>query len=573
MAAALREILAEYGFALDTSQIESADSIVDGLGDKLASFGKWVAAAFAVGKVVDFSKQLINTADHINDTAQRLGVGTDELQAWQYAAKLSGIEADEFASSLQRLGSGIAEAASGAGNAKTFRKLGVDLKNADGSLKSSIQVFEEAGLAIGQLQNPTEAAGLAADLFGKQYARLLPLFREGPQGIAKLKKEFQDLGGGLSSDFIEHAAEFNDDLDKLSVIGTSLGGQVLGPLLPLITKLAEGIASFGRALAGTSKETDALSVYGRAYGGIVRIVAQAVSGVGKFSNGMKFASRIARVLVEPLLDIEDFLVFLAGGDSVLGDWVDENFGKGSAEKVRGFFGGLVKGIDNTVFKVEWLAGKIAEFGVGAVLAAGDVESAFLRIPASLQAAFDAMWNAVIDDAAAAVTKLGGAVKKLPGFADTGNSLEAAGSVLGNAPKRTGGLGELAQLQADDVKRHAAGGFLLGGIKAALEPKAPADLAAAAAAAQANANALATFVQATVAARQAHAMGAPGNAAQATASAPPQWIVDVQAPTKIEVNVPPGADADLTKRVGDATKKASTQANNDLAATLAASTTG
>lgn len=568
---ALREILAEYGFNIDTSNVQAADSIVESMGDRLLSVGKWVASAFAVGKILDFGKQLIDTADNLSDTSQRLNVSTDDLQAWHYAAKLNGVEADELNSSIQRLGASLADAAKGGGQAKAFKDLGVDLENTDGSLKSSIQVFEEAGVAIGAIADPTKAAGYAADLFGKQYARLLPLFKQGPEGLAKLRKEFEELGGGISAEFIKNAADFNDQIDKLKVVGTSLGSQALGPLVPLVVSLGEGVLSFAAALAGTSKSSDILSLIGRAYGGIVRTVLQLVSGFGKFSNGMKTANRIARVLIEPFLTLEDFLVFLAGGDSVIGDWVDENFGSGTTSKVRALFGSIASGVDNTILNLGWLAKKIIDLGAGAVLVAGDIRDGFLAIPAGIHAAFDTMWNAVIADAASAARRIGAVVKALPGQEDFGLSLEGLGAALAQKPKQMGGAAELAQLQADRTLRYAASARLVSGAHSFLDG--PSGGKFDGAAAQAQADAILSLAKATVATQAGHAgPGKPAAVAQGPAG-PAQWLVDVQAPTKIDVHVPPGTDADMAKRVGDATAKGTARANNDLSATLAAATAG
>lgn len=569
---ALREILAEFGFGIDTSQLESADSLVDGMGDKLLSFGKWVAAAFAVKAVVDFTKGLIDTADHLNDTAQRLNVSTDELQQWQYAAKLNGIEADELTGSLQRLQGGIADAAAGAGQAKAFKDLGVDLKNTDGTLKNTAQVFEETGLAIGALPDQTKAAGLAANIFGKSYSRLLPLFRQGPAGIAQLKKQFADLGGGLSSDFIQNAADFNDQIDTLTIAGRGLASEVLAPLLPTLVDLAKETVGFGRALAGTSKETGTLALIGRSIGNIVRTFLRGGPATSAFNAGLRTAGALARVLVEPLLDIEDFLVFLAGGDSVLGDWVDETFGPGTTKKIQAAFQEFSDGLDKTEYSVRELVGIFLAFGLTAEHVAGDVKSALLSIPLEVAAAFEQMWNQILDDASNAVQRLGRFVKELPGQGDRGADIDGAGLRL-KGGKNFGAQGAVAQANADDLLRHVQEGVLAARIpQIAGGGAAPKDQAAMLAAVQAQANSLLELARATAQHSTGHGPAAPAaQAASAPGAAP--WLVQIQAPTKVDVHVPPGTDADLAKRAGDGSAKGVTKANNDLSATIAAVTGG
>lgn len=572
---ALREILAEYGFNIDTTNIAAADSLVDGMGDKLLSFGKWVAGAFAVKAVVDFTKGLIDTADNLSDTSQRLNVGTDDLQAWYYAAKLNGVEADELNSSIQRLGASLADAAKGGGQAKAFKDLGVDLENTDGSLKSSIQVFEEAGVAIGAIADPTKAAGYAADLFGKQYARLLPLFKQGPEGIAKLKKEFQELGGGLSVDFIQNAAEFNDQIDTLSIAGRGLASEVLAPMLPILVDLGKAGVGFARALTGTSKASDTLSLLGRSLGNIVRTFLRGGPATSAFSAGLRLGGKFARLLVQPLLEIEDFLVFLAGGDSVLGDWVDETFGAGTRAKIQRAFQTFADGLDRTEYSVRELVTMFVGLGISAVSTSNKVKSAFLAIPLAIGVAFEQMWNSILDNAADAIVRLGRLIKAIPGYQQSGDMLEGAGENLkGQKSHQAAGAAAQAQANAvlDQAKLSAFARQFSQTMGLGAKPTAGVDPAAAA---QAQANAVLALAQATVAAQKSsHAPGAPGATAAAQASGPPTWLIEgIKVDAKTVVNVPPGTDAETAKGVGDASNAGTRRAVNDLSATLAAATPG
>jgi hypothetical protein len=52
-----------------------------------------LGSAAALGGLTRMVKGALDAADDINDLATKLGLGTTELQSFQYAAKLSGIEA------------------------------------------------------------------------------------------------------------------------------------------------------------------------------------------------------------------------------------------------------------------------------------------------------------------------------------------------------------------------------------------------------------------------------------------------------------------------------------------------
>src|SRR5262245_21045484 len=55
---------------------------------------KGALAAFSVGAVVGFSKNLINVADNINDLSKKFGISTEALSTWRLVAEKSGTDLD-----------------------------------------------------------------------------------------------------------------------------------------------------------------------------------------------------------------------------------------------------------------------------------------------------------------------------------------------------------------------------------------------------------------------------------------------------------------------------------------------
>jgi hypothetical protein len=191
---AYREVLALFGFEVETEELEKAEGIVGQFTDKLLDVGKAIVAAFAVDAVVDFGKELIDQADELREAGIALGVVPQHLQQLEFAASTAGIEVGELRATLQKFNRTAAQSAEGKGAASAFKKLGIEIKNQDGTIKSSGELFESAGIAISQIENPVERAGVAAELFGRSYAKLLPLFAEGEEGIENLKLDADYIG-------------------------------------------------------------------------------------------------------------------------------------------------------------------------------------------------------------------------------------------------------------------------------------------------------------------------------------------------------------------------------------------
>src|SRR6478735_5505161 len=125
MSGALREVLAIFGTEFDDKGIKDGEKGIAGLKNTLVEFGGILAGAFAVHKIVDFGKEILEQADTLAKQSQALSVSTQELQGWQWAAKLSGSSAEEFTAAFTKFNRNVAAAGAGTGPAAAaFKTLG-----------------------------------------------------------------------------------------------------------------------------------------------------------------------------------------------------------------------------------------------------------------------------------------------------------------------------------------------------------------------------------------------------------------------------------------------------------------
>jgi hypothetical protein len=336
---ALREVLAFLGFEVDSTELEKGNALVDQFKSGLLGVGKAVAGAFAVKEIVGFGKELVNQADELREAAIALGAVPQELQVLEFAAGQAGVEVGELRASLARFNKTAAESAKGKGASETFKKLGVELKNADGTIKSSGQLFEEVGVAIGKIEDPIERAGAASEFFGKSYAKLLPFFAEGPEGMRKAREEAEALGFVFDTAFLENSDEINDRLDKLKRGLVGIAIQAIAPLLPYVKSFVEGSIKVVKGLVGWVRQTKILQALTIALTGkgVLALGRAVFALVARFGGWRAILMRLLPILlkfVAPLLILEDFLVFLAGGKSLTGNLLDKAFGPGTQENVR-----------------------------------------------------------------------------------------------------------------------------------------------------------------------------------------------------------------------------------------------
>ena len=211
---------------------------------------KTAVAAFlslgVVGVFANFARETINAADRLDEMSERTGIAVSTLSELDFAAKMNGKSLDDVQSALNRVAVKATDAATGnKGAAVAFDALGISVKNADGSMRTALDITEDIGDAFRQIQDPTLKAALAVEIFGKQGPTLVPLIEK----LEDARKEAQDLGAVVGADFAAQAAEFNDNMDRMAFMAKGFASSILSDVLPALSDMFKefrtGIKVFG----------------------------------------------------------------------------------------------------------------------------------------------------------------------------------------------------------------------------------------------------------------------------------------------------------------------------------------
>ena len=209
------------------------------------------AGLFSVASSV---QTFIELGDAIDKASQRAGVGTGALQKLRFAAKLSGMDAEEMDRALSKLSGEMGKAASGENKKlpQLFSDLGVSWKDAKGHVKDSATVFRELSEAIKVNENPAARLQILTDVFGdKLAARLIPLMKDGAAGLDEMSKKAEELGIVVSSDDVKAAAELGDTMDifhmSLSALQTTIGAR-LAPVIKRVVERLEDVIGRNKEL-------------------------------------------------------------------------------------------------------------------------------------------------------------------------------------------------------------------------------------------------------------------------------------------------------------------------------------
>lgn len=413
---ALREILAKFGFDIDDKKLGDADKKTNDFKANIKELAGLYLGEQLVSGVKEFITGLEEQAAQISDTSARLGLNTQELQRWQLAAKFAGAESTHVAAGFKVLQKNAADAVAGASApAEAFSRLGVSLKDVNGSLKPSPQLMRDTLVALSALEDESERNALAMKTLGEAGLALGPLVADGAAGLDQLLGKLDELGGGLGDDALQVLGETGDRLDELDATVLAFKSRLSVTLVPALNT---GIETFTKLLSWISRVTKESNVF-QAAALVLGVV------VGKVAIGMyaKFIPIIALIAAVVLI-VDDLITLFKGGDSVIGRAIDKLFGAGTAAKV----------VEDVKAAWDRFFGGLEAFpGIGA-----KIEAVFTRLGAaaiswldSVAGEFGEAWDFLVKDAKAFVDDLimgivngivGSAYKVTKAFKDLGKDM-------------------------------------------------------------------------------------------------------------------------------------------------------
>ena len=216
--------------------------------EALGKLGEKIAEAFAIDKIVEFGVSTIESLASLDKMSQSAGIAVEELSSLRLAAAASGISQEELGTSFKKLNVALSDAAGSAtGKAGVaFRALGIDVKNADGSLKSVSQALPEIANKFQASADGPAKAAIAVALFGKAGTDMIPTLNQGSAGLDRFKQSAQDAGIVITDELAKSAEEASQKFAVLKAqVVDGFGAQLATKLLPSLIALEDQMSSTG----------------------------------------------------------------------------------------------------------------------------------------------------------------------------------------------------------------------------------------------------------------------------------------------------------------------------------------
>lgn len=211
--------------------------------------------------------------------SQKLGVSAESIQELGYAARVSGVEAEQLQIGMQKLAKGLYEAATkGTGPvAETFAKLGISMQNPAVKSKDLGQTIELLAEKFKAMPDNATKTALAIELFGKSGTALIPLLNQGKDGIEAFRQEAEDLGIVLDQKTGKEFEKFEEDQIRVKASLEGLRNTAVKALLPALQEMVSGLVQWIKAnkevIASTIKgAVEALILVFKVLGAVVGVI-------------------------------------------------------------------------------------------------------------------------------------------------------------------------------------------------------------------------------------------------------------------------------------------------------------
>lgn len=216
----LNDLTGKLGVNLPEGATSTLNSMVSLGGELALLIGAFAAAAAAI---VEVEKALANltleqaaAAGEIQDVAMQTGLSTEAVQRYQYACDMIGVSFDTVASSQAKMIRSMADVQSGSETATaTWNQLGIEVMNADGSLRDAQEVFLEVIDVLSQIENATQRDAVSMEIFGRSAQDLNPLIVQGTDAFQAFYDEASNVKDILTDVQLETLAGLDDEMHRV----------------------------------------------------------------------------------------------------------------------------------------------------------------------------------------------------------------------------------------------------------------------------------------------------------------------------------------------------------------------
>lgn len=299
----VRELLTKIGFQIDKKPLVSFDKTVEStkknledLTKKTNTFGfsllGIVSSLTAVQTALfAFTVATARGMEETQQLAKRAGTSSQNLQELEAVAQSAGVKTNEFTNSMISLNKAIGNARFGIGTtARDFIRLGVNVRNANGTFKDNADLYVEVANKIKALKSPSKELIYSQKLLGTSSLKLVDTFSQSAKALQTQRDEVKKLITVVDDKGIQTTNRFLSAWDKFRLMFKGVRDSIALGLMPVFTDMLNGVKDW--------------------YLGNKQVIDQNIKGV---IDGLAFSLRVLKEVFAILLIPIQLTVSALGG--------------------------------------------------------------------------------------------------------------------------------------------------------------------------------------------------------------------------------------------------------------------
>lgn len=336
--AIVNELITKFGFIGNLAPQETFNANLKASIGLLAGMG--AAIQGSAGAMAAWFTSIIDGLDPLVQFHRETGLSVEGLQELGRVAELNGSSMEAVTSSIGEMTMRIGEFVStGEGEmADIAKRLGMSFKDSQGKVKDATQTFTELSDKMRGMSHAEKFSLLDKMGIDRSMVQMLSLSRE---ELDKSLKQARDWGV-VTTEQADAAAEFNNSLKDLRMGYSSVSTQVALSFLPMLKDIIDGMREWLHANADLIK--NGLHHLGEIIFSVAGMIRRLLPLIGLATAGFviwKIAAiglrtvlstifspvlLITAAIVGILLVIDDLVVAMQGGQSVIADFFMDTWG-------------------------------------------------------------------------------------------------------------------------------------------------------------------------------------------------------------------------------------------------------
>ena len=340
----IENLITKLSFDFDGDKLEKFDEF---LGSAVKGLTAVVAGAVAASTAIFlFTNKIAQANDQLSRLSQTYDVAIETMQEFDYVATLNKGSAESMNSAIGTLSKTMSEASRGIGaGVETFGMLGLSVTDATGKIKKTDDMILEIADSIAGLDNQAQRLEFAQKLgFGQD---LLLTLQQGSEAIKQQRQEARELGFVFGQDGAKAAERFSDSLLKIQMIIKGISTLIATKFMKHFVPMWELYIEWYKInkdlikqniLAWFDKGVTVFRIISSVLNRVVGMVLSLTKGLGGLKNTIIFVTGVlmamnASALLMPillaaaavglLLILEDIIKFAEGGDSAIGNLLQD----------------------------------------------------------------------------------------------------------------------------------------------------------------------------------------------------------------------------------------------------------